>query len=63
MVRRVRPNLRLENMKYHRPPSPTPEERLAARRAAQAEKGSGVGLSAAQLAKANKDLDALFADV
>jgi hypothetical protein len=62
MARRVKPNLRLENLKYFRPPSPTPEERLAAKKQAALDKkgSSGGGLSAKALAQTNKDLDELF---
>jgi len=68
MVKRARPNLRLDNMRYHRPPSPTPEERLAAKKEAAAEAakaraagGHGKGMSKHAVAAATKDLDALFA--
>ena len=69
MARKLRPNLRLENMRYHRPPSPTPEERLLAKKLAAAEKARAAatgdghkGLGIMAKAKATAALDALFAE-
>ncbi len=63
LVRRTHPNLHLDNLKYHRAPSPTPEERKAAKRAAAAAaRAAGqTGVSTQATAKLAADLDALFA--
>jgi hypothetical protein len=61
LVRRVRPNLRLDNLRYHRPPSPTLEERIAAKKLALEEKKASTGkLGKDAISKASKELDALF---
>jgi hypothetical protein len=71
MNRRHKPNLTRDNMSYYRPPSPTPEERRLLRKQMAKEKaaGSGMGtgggksgMSKEHMDKANKELDALFAE-
>jgi len=69
LANRAKPNLRLDNLKYHRPPTPTPEERLAAKKKAakEARRGGGDdgasgGMGKAAREKASRELDDLFGD-
>ena len=71
MNRRHKPNLTQDNMSYFRPPSPTPEERRLLRKQMAKEKaassgmatgGGKSGMSKEHMDKANKELDALFAE-
>ena len=71
MVHRHKPNLKRENLKYYRPKSPTPEERRQLKKQQAKEKAVGLahlasggpsGMSKEGTDKANKELDALFAE-
>ena len=70
MNHRHKPNLTRGNMKYFRPPSPTPEERRLLKKQQAQEKAAGAdmagggksGMSKEHQDKANKELDALFAE-